>query len=83
MCVQINDRCEFPFELSLDEYLAEHVRSAADPQDFVLHSVLVHEGALTGITCTYVSVDAHAHVCTWVQVYARVRVLCVAVCASA
>ncbi|CDH50856.1 cysteine proteinase [Lichtheimia corymbifera JMRC:FSU:9682] len=49
--VKINDRHEFPEEINLDAYCSEDALnegSERDPNDYVLHGVLVHSGDLHG-----------------------------------
>lgn len=42
--VKIHDRFEFPSEIALDPYLSETSPDRNNPQDYWLHSVLVHAG---------------------------------------
>ncbi|KAI8145421.1 hypothetical protein BJV82DRAFT_603604 [Fennellomyces sp. T-0311] len=44
--VKINDRHEFPEEINLDEYCSN--KDPKDPNDYVLHGVLVHSGDMHG-----------------------------------
>ncbi|KAI9271739.1 hypothetical protein BDA99DRAFT_433176 [Phascolomyces articulosus] len=44
--VKINDRHEFPEEINLDAYCSE--TDPNDPNDYVLHGVLVHSGDMHG-----------------------------------
>ncbi|CAM9765481.1 unnamed protein product, partial [Choristocarpus tenellus] len=47
--VKVNDRFDFPREMSTDQYLDEEVESdPLRPNDYVLHSVLVHSGDVHG-----------------------------------
>ena len=51
--VKINDRFEFPQQLNLDRFLAAPAAAApasapSPPNDYVLHSVLVHSGDVHG-----------------------------------
>ena len=55
MCIRdrINDRFEFPQQLNLDRFLAAPAAAApasapSPPNDYVLHSVLVHSGDVHG-----------------------------------
>ena len=52
MCfAKIHDRLEFPAELNLDEFLDPTCRGAGEdvvPNDYLLHSVLVHSGDVNG-----------------------------------